>query len=67
MNEPLSYRFLHDGAGTAPRTSCARVYLTVAGKCDRKYVGVHSVVDDTDFGEPIRHGRDPTLYAISGR
>jgi len=48
MNEPLSYRLFRDGAIPAPRTSWARVFLTVAGKYDKQYVGLYSVVEDVD-------------------
>ena len=48
MNEPLSYRLFRDGNIPAPRTSWARVYLTVAGKYDKQYVGLYSVVEDVD-------------------
>jgi len=48
MNEPLSYRLFRDGSIPAPRTSWARVYLTVAGKYDKQYVGLYSVVEDVD-------------------
>jgi len=48
MNEPLSYRLFRDGTIPAPRTSWARVYLTVAGKYDKQYVGLYSVVEDVD-------------------
>jgi spore coat protein CotH len=43
MNEPLSYRLFRDGNIPAPRTSWARVYLTVAGKYEKQYVGLYSV------------------------
>ena len=48
MNEPLSYRLFRDGNIPAPRTSWARVYLTVAGKYEKQYVGLYSVVEDID-------------------
>jgi spore coat protein H len=48
MNEPLSYRLFRDGSIPAPRTSYARVYLTVAGKYEKQYVGLYSVVEDID-------------------
>ncbi|MCU1234561.1 MAG: hypothetical protein JWP63_2528 [Candidatus Solibacter sp.] len=48
MNEPLSYRLFRDGGVPSPRTSYARVYLTVAGKYGREYVGLYSVVEDID-------------------
>ena len=46
MNEPLSYRLFRDGAVPGPRTSYARVYLTVAGKYEKQYLGLYSLVED---------------------
>ena len=48
MNEPLSYRLFRDGKVPSPRTSYARVYLTVAGKYEKQYLGLYSVVEDVD-------------------
>jgi spore coat protein CotH len=48
MNEPLSYRLFRDAGVPAPRTSYARVYVTVPGKYDRKYLGLYSLVEDID-------------------
>ncbi len=48
MNEPVSYRLFRDGVVPAPRTSYARVYLTVAGKYEKQYLGLYSVVENVD-------------------
>jgi spore coat protein CotH len=48
MNEPLSYGLFRDASIPASRSSYARVYLTVAGKYDRQYVGLYSVVEEVD-------------------
>ena len=48
MNEPLSYRLFRDGKVPAPRTSYARVYLTIPGKYDKQYLGLYSVVEEID-------------------
>jgi spore coat protein H len=48
MNEPLSYRLFRDAGVPAPRTSYARVYLTVPGLYERKYVGLYSIVENED-------------------
>src|SRR5438034_9190100 len=41
MNEPVSYRLFRDGSVPAPRTSYARVYLTVRDKYDNQYAGLY--------------------------
>jgi spore coat protein H len=48
MNEPLSYRLYRDAGVPAPRTSYARVFLTVPGKYDHQYVGLYSLVEEVD-------------------
>ena len=48
MNEPIGYRLFRDGGVAAPRTSYARVYLTIPGKYDKQYVGLYSVVEEVD-------------------
>lgn len=48
LKEPLSHRLFRDGKVPAPRSAYARVYLTVAGKYDRKFVGLYSIVEDID-------------------
>jgi spore coat protein H len=48
MNEVLSYRMYRDAGVPAPRTSYARVYLTVPGKYDGTYVGLYSLVENVD-------------------
>ena len=42
MNEVLSYRLFRDAGVPSPRTSYARVYLTVPGEHDRRYLGLYS-------------------------
>ncbi len=48
MNEVLSYRLYRDVGIPAPLTAYARVYVTVPGKFDRKYLGLYSMVEDVD-------------------
>jgi spore coat protein CotH len=48
MNEPLSYRLYRDAGVPAPRTSYARVYVTVTGKQDKRFAGLYSVVENVD-------------------
>ncbi len=48
MNEVLSYRLFRDAGVPAPRTTYARVYLTVPGKHAEDYVGLYSIVENLD-------------------
>src|SRR5207245_10084265 len=48
MNEVLSHRLFRDAGVPAPRTSYARVYVTVPGLHDDKYFGLYSLVEDVD-------------------
>jgi len=48
MNEVLSYQLYRDAGIPAPRTAYARVYLTVPGKYDHKYLGLYSLVENVD-------------------
>ncbi|MCY2950805.1 MAG: CotH kinase family protein [Planctomycetota bacterium] len=48
MNEVLSHKLFRDAQVPAPRTAYARVYVSVAGKLDRKYFGLYSMVEDID-------------------
>jgi len=48
MNEELAYRLFRDAGVPAPRTSYARVYVTVTGDAAREYWGLYSIVEDVD-------------------
>jgi spore coat protein CotH len=48
MNEVLSYRLFRDAGVPAPRTSYAKVYVTVPGRYDHKYFGLYSIVEEID-------------------
>ena len=48
MNEELSYRLFRDAGVPAPRTSYARLYVTVTGESAREYWGLYSIVEDVD-------------------
>jgi len=48
MNDVLSYQLFRDAGVPAPRTSYARVYVTVPGKFDRQYLGLYELVEDVD-------------------
>jgi spore coat protein H len=46
MNETIAYGLFRQGGVPAPRTAYARVFITVAGKYDRKYFGLYTLVED---------------------
>src|SRR5258706_7746010 len=48
MNEVLSHRLFRDAGIPAARFAYARVYLTVPGKADHKYIGLYSIVENVD-------------------
>ena len=48
MNEVLSHRLFRDAGAPAPRTAYARVYVTVPGKYENRYLGLYSLVEDVD-------------------
>ncbi len=48
MNEPLSYALFRDAGVPAPRTSYARLYVTVPGVYDHSYFGLYSLIENPD-------------------
>lgn len=48
MHETVAYQAFRDTGVPAPRTSFARVYLSVEGKYDRQYLGLYSIVEEVD-------------------
>lgn len=76
MNEVLAHRAYRDAGVPAPRTSYAKVFVTVPGKYDHKYVGLYSIVEniDSNFAEErfgTRKGlivkpSTPTMFAYLG-
>jgi hypothetical protein len=48
MNETIAHRTFREANVPAPRTSYARVYVTVPGKFDRRYLGLYSIVENVD-------------------
>jgi hypothetical protein len=48
MNEVLAFRLYRDAGVPAPRTSYARVQVTVQGRQDRAYAGLFSIVENPD-------------------
>lgn len=55
MNEVLAYRLYRDAGVPAPRTAYARVFVTVAGKHQRRYFGLYSMVEAVDKKLAERH------------
>jgi spore coat protein CotH len=61
LNEAIAYGLFNTAGVPAPRTSFAKVFVTVPGKHDRKYFGLYSLVEDVgkDFIEEklgVRNG-----------
>jgi hypothetical protein len=63
MNEVLSHRLFRDAGVPAPRTSYARVYVTVPGTYDRQYLGLYSIVENVD-GNFAEHNFKTTKGAL---
>jgi spore coat protein CotH len=57
MNEALSHQLYRDGNVPAPRTAYAKIYVTVAGKFERKYFGLYSLVEEVDKQFTEQHFR----------
>ncbi len=55
MNEVLAYRLYRDAGVPTPRTSYARVFITVPGKYERKYFGLYSLSENVDKHFAERH------------
>src|SRR5688500_10987493 len=48
VREALSFQFYRDAGVPAPRTAFALVYLTIEGLCDRRLLGIYTLVEDVD-------------------
>ena len=48
MNEVLAHQLFRDAGVPAPRTSYARVYVSVPDKYNREYFGLYSIVENVD-------------------
>ena len=48
LREPLAYATFREAGLVAPRTSFALVYLTVAGRYNREYLGLYTLVEQVD-------------------
>ena len=55
MNEVLAYRLYRDAGVPAPRTAYAKVFVTVPGKYERKYLGLYSMTEAVDKQFAQRH------------
>jgi spore coat protein H len=48
MNEVLAYRLYRDAGAMAPRSTYARVYLTIGDQGEKRYLGLYSVSENVD-------------------
>ncbi len=48
MNEVIAHQLFRDAGLPAPRTSYARVYVSVPDKYDKEYFGLYSIVENVD-------------------
>jgi spore coat protein CotH len=64
MNEDISYRLFREAGVPAPRTSYARVYITIAGEKRQYYRGLYSLTEDVDeaYIDHWFHSHDGALF-----
>jgi spore coat protein H len=55
MNEVLAYRLYRDAGVPAPRTAYAKVFVSVPGKFEQKYLGLYSLTEAVDKQFAERH------------
>lgn len=55
MNEVLAYRLYRDAGVPTPRTSYAKVFITVPGKFERQYFGLYSISENVGKQFAARH------------
>ena len=55
MNEVLAYALYRDAGVPAPRTAYTKVFVTVSGKFERKYLGLYSMTEAVDKHFAERH------------
>jgi spore coat protein CotH len=48
MRESLSYEIFRAAGVAAPRTSYARVFVSVAGEHERRYLGLYTIIEQVD-------------------
>src|SRR3569623_2067143 len=54
LRETFSYHVYRAAGVAAPRTTLAMVYLSVAGQCEHEYIGLYTVVEETDDDEFLK-------------
>lgn len=59
MNEVIGYKLYRDAGLSAPRTSYAKLYVTVPNKYERQYFGLYNVVEDVGGAFVKAHLDDP--------
>jgi hypothetical protein len=64
MNEDISYRLFREAGIPAPRTSYARVYITITGEKPEHYHGLYSLTEDADasYIDHWFHSHDGALF-----
>ena len=64
LNEVLSHELYRDAGVPAPRTSFARVHLTVPGKHEKRFLGLYTIVENVDgnFSAKAFGTRDGALF-----
>lgn len=69
MNEVLSYRAFRDAGVPSPRTSYAKLFVTVPGTHDRRYFGLYSIVEEVDgaFVQDRYASKDGAIFKPSTR
>ncbi|HWI20618.1 MAG TPA: CotH kinase family protein, partial [Vicinamibacterales bacterium] len=69
MNEVLSYRAFRDAGVPSPRTSYAKLYVTVPGTHDRRYFGLYAIVEEVDsaFVQDRYASKDGAIFKPSTR
>ena len=48
MNEELAYKLFRDAGAPSPRSSYAKVYVTIPGQMERRYMGLYSLIEEVD-------------------
>lgn len=55
MRETLAYELFRNLGVKAPRTTCARVYLTIDGRLNREYLGLYTLIEEIDSAAFLKH------------
>ncbi|MDR2981373.1 MAG: CotH kinase family protein [Puniceicoccales bacterium] len=64
LQEVLAYQLYREAGVPSPRTSYARVYLTVPGKYEKQYLGLYSVVENINktFAKEHYESKDGAIF-----